>query len=65
MDHRGCQHLVVVAVTVIPAAVRSPRVPVIRATVKQVRYEIHLTVVALNPRNWGTKDWLRSSRHIR
>jgi hypothetical protein len=64
VDHRDCQRQVVVAVIVIPAAVRFPRVPLIRATVKQVRYEPHLTVVALCPHNLGTKNRLLNTKRL-
>lgn len=40
VDHHDCRRRAVVAATATPAVVLSPRAPVIRATAKQVRYEL-------------------------
>lgn len=49
MDLRDCQHQAVVAVIATPAVVQFLRAPVIQATVKQVRYEPHVTVAIIRP----------------
>lgn len=52
-------HRAVVAAIVIPAVVHFRRAPVIRATVKQVRYELNVTVATtiLDP-YLGTMNYL-------
>lgn len=49
MGLHDCQHQAVVAVIATPAVVHFLRAPVIQATVKQVRYEPHVTVAIIRP----------------